>query len=446
MTAGRIQREIFGDACAELESVKVVPDMELPGSEDSSGLDGPHAVEERTTTRPIGVMENVDDGVVKPRDANGNPAGNAPHEENVDELVKSFWRACNSFAIRIAECDAASAKIGPGVIRFYLKLQTGQKIETLRKALPDIGRQIARTQIRIQQVENTDRIAVDVVREKREYVPFENVVSLLPVSDALEQMPALIGQTPEGENIVRRLDEMPHILVGGTTGSGKSVFLSTLLLSLLIRHPKKEQLQLLITSSKPEDFIAFESLPHLISKGILSNATDAIEYIRNDVFRESERRQKLFIGERVSKISLYNQHMREKGEPQLPPLVVLVDEFADLADNIDSRDERDAFFRTLRQIAQAGRSRGIHLILCTQRPSARLLDTNIKAQLPSRVALTVSDANSAKMILDVPDSGAERLQGRGDLLFKDVGGALLRAQGYSIDLDHLYEVVEDIVR
>lgn len=366
--------------------------------------------------------------------------------ENVEELVRMFWRACNSFSIRIAECDPNSAKIGPSVIRFYVKLQTGQKIENLRKALPDIGRQISRTKIRIQQVENTDRISVDVVREKREYIPFGDVEMLIPDSDELEQMPILIGQTPEGENIVRRLDEMPHLLVGGTTGSGKSVFLSTLLLSLLIRHPRKEQLQLLITSSKPEDFIAFESLPHLISNGILSNAADAIDYIQNKVFQESERRQKLFIGERVSKISLYNQHMRAKGSPQLPPMVVLVDEFADLADNIDSREERDAFFRTLRQIAQAGRSRGIHLILCTQRPSARLLDTNIKAQLPSRVALTVADANSAKMILDVPDSGAERLQGRGDLLFKDVGGHLLRAQGYRLDLDNLCKTVDDVIR
>ena len=215
--------------------------------------------------------------------------------ENVEELVRMFWRACNSFSIRIAECDPNSAKIGPSVIRFYVKLQTGQKIENLRKALPDIGRQISRTKIRIQQVENTDRISVDVVREKREYIPFGDVEMLIPDSDELEQMPILIGQTPEGENIVRRLDEMPHLLVGGTTGSGKSVFLSTLLLSLLIRHPRKEQLQLLITSSKPEDFIAFESLPHLISNGILSNAADAIDYIQNKVFQESERRQKLFI-------------------------------------------------------------------------------------------------------------------------------------------------------
>ena len=131
---------------------------------------------------------------------------------------------------------------------------------------------------------------------------------------------------------------------------------------------------MLIVSSKPEDFIAFEQLPHLMSEGILSSGVDAVNYIRHEVFEESERRQRLFIEERVSKISLYNEHMRNKGFPQLPPVVVVVDEFADLADNIPNRDEREDFFRTLRQIAQAGRSRGIHLILCTQRPSAKLQD------------------------------------------------------------------------
>lgn len=443
LTAGRIQKEIFKDAC-ESGDVPILTTLPPLQSVDDDEND-----ENVPSVATANVNHTDSDEFLEREEPSSEPKENKQisctekaQSENIEDLVKSFRRACNSFQIRIAECEPSSAKVGPSVIRFYLTLQTGQKIDNLRKSLPDIGRQISHTQLRIQQVENTDKIAVDVVRDKREFVPFENVISLLPESVEFEKMPILIGRTPEGDDILRSLDEMPHLLVGGTTGSGKSVFLSTLLLSLLVRHPREEQLKLLITSSKPEDFIAFESMPHLMPKGILSSATDAVQYIQNQVFQESEFRQQLFIQERVSKISLYNQHMRDKGQPQLPPVVVLVDEFADLADNIAGRDERDTFFRTLRQIAQAGRSRGIHLILCTQRPSSKLLDTNIKAQLPGRVALMVADANSAKMILDTPDSGAERLQGKGDLLFKDAGGNLLRAQGYSLDLDNLSDYID----
>lgn len=440
LTARSIQHEIFGGVCEGNNTVIATnQQLSIPIENKSPSVESeeqPPSEDSSSGAQPAIPFTFSDDTFQT------DDSPELSEEENVPEIVKAFRLACNSFSIRIEECDAESARIGPSVIRFFITLKKGQKIESLRKALPDIGRQIAHTKLRIQQVENTNKIAVDVMRKHRKDVPFDDVISLLPPIDGLEQMPILIGQTPEGENVLRYFDQMPHLLVGGTTGSGKTVFLSTLLLSLLSRHPKKEQLQLLITSSKVEDFIAFESIPHLISNGIVAQATDAINYIKQQVFQESERRQKLFVAERVSKISLYNQHMREKGLPQLPPVVVLVDEFADLADNISDRNDRDAFFRTLRQIAQAGRSRGIHLILCTQRPSAKLLDTNIKAQLPGRVALTVADIGSSKMILDIQDAGAERLQGRGDLLFRDPGGALIRAQGFSLDLDSLPTYVE----
>lgn len=441
LTAGRIQHDIFGDISEEQTS-NPVSQSETTIKKGQNNVSVPETNEVLSVIEPsFSMTPPVSDKV-----ANQQNTQPSLDKENVQELVKAFWRACKSFSIHISECNPDMAKIGPSVIRFYIKLQTGQRIENLSRSLPNIGRQICRTQIRIQQVENADVIAVDIVRTNREFVPFESVMSLLSIPKEFERMPILIGQTPEGDNIIRRLDEMPHLLVGGTTGSGKTVFLSTLLLSLLICHPRKEQLQLLITSSKPEDFIAFEELPHLISDKILSSATEAVSFIQNQIFQESERRQKLFMSERVSKLALYNQHMREKNLPQLPPVVVLVDEFADLADNINNRDERELFFRTLRQIAQTGRSRGIHLILCTQRPSAKLLDTNIKAQLPGRVALTVADANSAKMILDIPDSGAERLQGYGDLLFRDNGCVLSRAQGYNVNLENLPAFVDNVLQ
>ena len=202
---------------------------------------------------------------------------------------------------------------------------------------------------------------------------------------------------------------MPHMLVGGSTGSGKSVFLFTMLASMLMTHPKKEDMQLILSSSKLEDFIHFEGLPHLYSGKIISDATEATSVIKDVVFQESERRGKLLAEARVANIAEYNKNSTEK----LPPIVVVIDEFADLADQLETTKERNAFYKPVQRIAQAGRSRGIHLVICTQRPEAKLVPATTKAQLNGRVALRVNDGISSRMIIEAPD--AQYLQKHGDI-------------------------------
>jgi DNA segregation ATPase FtsK/SpoIIIE-like protein len=252
-----------------------------------------------------------------------------------------------------------------------------------------------------------------------------------------EQLFFPLGRTPDGKNIFKDLKELPHLLVGGSTGSGKSVFLYALLCSILKTHPNKDDCQILLSSSKREDFVYFEGLPQLVKSRVFTDAVEMTELFKNFIYKESERRGELLITARKRDIDAYNLASKEK----LAPLVVIVDEFADLTDQPSSRQEKNDFYTPIRKIAQTGRSRGIHLVLCTQRPSADLVPSNIKAQLNGRLALRVNDAIASRMIID--DNGAERLQKHGDMLYKTETGTE-RLQGYFIDTAEIETIINKI--
>ena len=239
-------------------------------------------------------------------------------------------------------------------------------------------------------------------------------------------------------DLIEDLSQMPHMLVGGSTGSGKSVFLFSMLAALLMTHPKKEDMQLILSSSKLEDFIHFEGLPHLYSGRIISDAVEATKVIKEVIFEESERRGRLLAEARVANIIEYNKKVTEK----LAPIVVVIDEFADLADQLETAKEKNAFYKPVQRIAQTGRSRGIHLVICTQRPEAKLVPSTTKAQLNGRVALRVNDGISSRMIIEEPD--AQYLQKHGDMIYRN-GDVIERAQGYLIEIDELDKIVDDVI-
>lgn len=358
--------------------------------------------------------------------------------EDIQQLVKDFKRACNDYNVSLRECDAENAVIGPSVIRLKFKLGRGQALQGLSNHLEDIGREMKRTGVIIQQVHNSDDLLLDVPRLQREKVLFKDVIHLLPKVTSPEQLYFPLGRTPNGEDLIKDLGQMPHMLVGGSTGSGKSVFLFSMLAALIMTHPKKEDLQLILSSSKLEDFIHFEGLPHLYSGSIISDATEATKVIKEVVFEESERRGHLLADARVANIVEYNKIAKEK----LPPIVVVIDEFADLADQLETKKEQNAFYKPVQRIAQAGRSRGIHLVICTQRPEAKLVPSTTKAQLNARVALRVNDGISSRMIIESPD--AQYLQKHGDMIYKN-GDEVERAQGYLIEISELDEIVKNVI-
>lgn len=358
--------------------------------------------------------------------------------EEIEQLVKDFKRSCGDYHVSLRECDAKSAVVGPSVIRLKFKLGRGQALQGLASHLEDIGREMKRTGVIIQQVPNSDELLLDVPRLQREKVLFKDVISSIPAVTSPEQLFFPLGRTPNGKDLIEDLSQMPHMLVGGSTGSGKSVFLFTMLAAMLMTHPKKEDMQLILSSSKLEDFIHFEGLPHLYSGRIISDAVEATKVIKEVIFEESERRGRLLAEARVANIIEYNKRASEK----LAPIVVVIDEFADLADQLETTKEKNAFYKPVQRIAQAGRSRGIHLVICTQRPEAKLVPSTTKAQLNGRVALRVNDGISSRMIIEEPD--AQYLQKHGDMIYRN-GDIVERAQGYLIEIEELDKIVDDVI-
>ena len=359
-------------------------------------------------------------------------------QEAISNLVSDFIRSCQTYNINLQECELKNVIVGPSIIRIPFKLKRGQSINRLLNNLPDISREIRRSDALIQQPKNTDEIYLDIPRTHPDPVLYCDVVDKISAECSPEKLYFPLGRTPDGKDIIKDLSEMPHLLVGGSTGSGKTVFLFTLIMSLLKSHSNKEDLQLILSSSKEEDFSLLRSIPHLYEGKIISDAQEAIQIITEVVASESEKRMNLLTEAHVPNISQYN----EISENKMRPLVVIIDEFADLADQLGSNAQKEEFYRPVRRIAQTGRSRGIHLVLCTQRPDAKLVPSGIKAQLNGRIALRVNDAIASRMIID--ENGAEHLQKHGDIIFKNAD-EMERCQGYYITPQEIEEIINSIV-
>ena len=194
-------------------------------------------------------------------------------------------------------------------------------------------------------------------------------------------------------------------------------------------------MRLFLSSAGLEDFVLFDDLPHLTTGRVVTDAAEALDELQHHIIQEFEDRSDMLTDALCRDIAEYNQ----KVSPQLPPLVVLIDEFADISDQLSGdRRAKQQLHDNIRRIAQLGRKRGVHLILCTQRPSADLLPTNIRSLLNSRVALRVNDSSASRMILDL--SGAEQLQLGGDLLFKEAN-SLTRGQSFFVKQETLQTLV-----
>lgn len=451
LSAKEIQQEVLGEGTVLKETLEADYDSDETPESNEEGtviyefgnpsyymVAGQQAEYSAQPQEPVAevVAVQTDPVEVEVPEKKGESKG-VPTEE-IEQLVKDFKRSCGDYHVSLRECAAKSAVVGPSVIRLKFKLGRGQALQGLASHLEDIGREMKRTGVIIQQVPNSDELLLDVPRLQREKVLFKDVISSIPAVTSPEQLFFPLGRTPNGKDLIEDLSQMPHMLVGGSTGSGKSVFLFTMLAAMLMTHPKKEDMQLILSSSKLEDFIHFEGLPHLYSGKIISDAAEATKVIKEVIFEESERRGRLLAEARVANIIEYNKKATEK----LAPIVVVIDEFADLADQLETTKEKNAFYKPVQRIAQAGRSRGIHLVICTQRPEAKLVPSTTKAQLNGRVALRVNDGISSRMIIEEPD--AQYLQKHGDMIYRN-GDVIERAQGYLIEIEELDKIVDDTI-
>lgn len=253
-----------------------------------------------------------------------------------------------------------------------------------------------------------------------------SVLSDLPGTEDRDALWFVLGRGRK-ETRFECLDHMPHLLVAGTTGSGKSVFLNVLLASLLVRHGP-DSLRIGLVDPKMVEFAMYRDLPHLLW-GVIPDDVEGASVLMAGAVDQMQKRLELFVRMGVKDLSSYNKVSKEK----LPRWVLVVDEFADLI--MASKKDREAkgygesFERDIVRIAQKARATGIHLVLSTQKPIVKVVDTLLKGNIPSRVAFKVANRMDSKVILD--EDGAERLMGKGDMLFKSV---------MDPDLEHLQGV------
>jgi DNA segregation ATPase FtsK/SpoIIIE, S-DNA-T family len=348
-------------------------------------------------------------------------------KEQISVMCGKLRAACQDFGIRVTEIAPENVEIGPSVLRYKLKLAPGEQGEKLRRQAENIARQLAATSVPIIEfLRGTEYMYLDLARPDREIIRLEPILEQYRSGDANE-LPLNVGVDPAGKQYRLDLsdDQNPHLLVAGGTGSGKTIFLYSVVLSLVTAHSERS-IELVIIDPKQTDFTTFAQLPHLRNSEVIVDAARGVESLREIAEHEMQARSDRLQRARCRDIKMFNP---SHPDDPIRPLVVIIDEYADLVAVLPKK-EREEFDRVISRLAARGRNVGIHLVVATQRPTADIITGNIKANMPCRISFSLPSSRDSQVILDEP--GAERLLRNGDMLLM-VGGQLIRLQGYYVD-------------
>jgi S-DNA-T family DNA segregation ATPase FtsK/SpoIIIE len=321
---------------------------------------------------------------------------------------------------------------GPRVTRYELQLAPGTKVAKVAALKDDLSYALATTEIRIlAPIPGKQAVGVELPNLSPNLVTLGDIYEPLPATAS--PVSVWLGKDISGAAVWTDLARMPHLLIAGTTGSGKSGCLNALLTSVLLRATP-DDVRLILIDPKRIELSHFEAVPHLLTP-VVSSPKEASAVLAN-CLAEMERRYERLATVRARNISEANRAFRQRGEPTLPYVLVVIDELADLM-MVAPQAVEDAVIR----LAQKSRAVGIHLVLATQRPSVDVITGMIKANVPSRIAFAVSSQTDSRVILD--SGGAESLLGQGDMLFKPLGTSRLqRVQGAYVSEEEIALVVE----
>lgn len=297
---------------------------------------------------------------------------------------------------------------GPAVTRYEVKPAPGVKVSKITGLADDIALNMAATAVRIEQIPGKAAIGIEVPNRELESVQLREVLENPAFAAAKSKLTVGLGKDIGGQAIFADLAKMPHLLVAGATGSGKSVCINTLITSILFKA-KPTEVKFILIDPKMVELSVYNDIPHLMVP-VVTDAKKAASVL-NWAVQEMEKRYGLIAQEGVRNMEGYNRIFAEEPEKQLPSIVIIIDELADLM-MVAPHDVEDAICR----IAQKARAAGIYLVLATQRPSVNVITGVIKANIPSRISFAVTSQIDSRTILDA--SGAEKLLGKGDMLFK----------------------------
>ena len=325
---------------------------------------------------------------------------------------------------------------GPTVTRYDIELEQGVKLSRVTNLAGDLARALGVVNVRIAPIpEKISTVGIEVPNKIVSTVCLRDIIDTPKFANAKSKLSFALGKDISGEGIIGNIAKLPHMLIAGTTGSGKSVCMNSLILSLLYKA-RPDEVKLIMIDPKMVELGVYNGIPHLYVP-VVTDPKKAAGALQWSVV-EMLKRYRLFSEAGVRDLENYNKHCLATGEQTLPQVVIVIDELADLM-MIASKDVEESICR----VAQMGRAAGMHLVIATQRPSADVITGLMKANIPSRIAFAVSSTLESRIILD--QGGAEKLIGMGDMLFSPVGvGKPIRIQGAFVSDEEREDVIQFI--
>ena len=355
---------------------------------------------------------------------------NGSLDQEIEENAHTLQQTLESFHVN---AKVISACHGPAVTRYDLEPAPGVKVSKITNLAEDIALQLATTSVRIEPVPGKAAIGIEIPNRILESVQLRDVLENPAFQEAKSKLTVGLGMDISGQAIFADIGKMPHLLVAGATGSGKSVCINTLISSILFKAAPDE-VKFILIDPKMVELSNYNGIPHLMVP-VVTDPKKASSVL-NWAVQEMEKRYAVFASHSVRDIKSFN---RRYAEEKMPFIVIVIDELADLM-MVSPRDVEDSICRIL----QKARAAGIHMILATQRPSVNVITGIIKANLPSRISFAVSSQVDSRTILD--RGGAETLLGKGDMLFSPQGAPKpIRVQGAFIS-DEEVEMLLDYIR
>ncbi|MBR3209741.1 MAG: DNA translocase FtsK [Bacilli bacterium] len=360
------------------------------------------------------------------------------NQESIKENVKSIEKVTKDFGIDV---KVVAANIGPSVTQYELEVKSGTRLSKITALNREIALDLGAKDVRIQApIPGKKTVGIELPNKTTTPVAVREILSAFKNKEDSKLLVAL-GKSIMGEPICCEIDKTPHLLVAGATGSGKSVCINSMITSLLMRT-KPDEVKLVLVDPKKVELSMYNGVPHLLTPVVTDPKKANI--VLQKIVRIMEDRYDLFENSKTKNIAGYNAYVEKKNETlpfdeqinKLPYIVVIIDELADLM-LVAAKEVEDSIMR----ITQMARAAGIHLIVATQRPSTDVITGVVKANIPSRISFAVSSSIDSRTILDM--SGAEKLLGKGDMLFLPQGENIpVRVQGTFISDEEIKAVVD----
>ncbi len=362
------------------------------------------SIEKGTVEKPKNFTLPSVDFLQKP-----NAKAHSVDESELDGKIKFLIEKLAHFKI---DGDVVRTYAGPVVSTFEFKPAANVKVSRILNLQDDLAMALSAETIRIQApIPGKDVVGIEIPNEKIDTIYLRELLDSTIFKESSSPLTIVLGKDIVGKPFITDLKKLPHLLIAGTTGSGKSVGINAMILSLLYKN-SPDQLRLLMIDPKMLEFSIYNDIPHLLTP-VITKAKQAIVALNNMVY-EMERRYSLMSENRTKNIESYNEKVKKEGGEHLPYIVVIIDELADLM----MTSGKDVEY-SIARLAQMARASGIHLVVATQRPSVDVVTGLIKANLPSRISYRVGQKVDSKIILD--QQGAESLLGKGDMLFTPPG-------------------------